>query len=285
MPLRRWEVTVNLRLVSALASALLAIPGLAAAQTVERHEVGAMLQWVNAQRAQGGVAPLTLDGRLSAVAEAHSMDMAGHGFFSHTSPQTGGPGDRIRTAGLAPQTWAENIALNQSALAAHQALVHSPGHYANIMNPALRSVGLGMVRGDSGLYVTQVFATLSGGAVAAPPAPAPVGPDAVVPSVGGLVNSALNALRNAPASLPSLPEDAPASTGCGGAAPASPAANPASLADIVSGLRRSLPRVITVVTGADAHPALGWMRRRIRRFHRVVIAPDAVLAPQDDDAP
>jgi uncharacterized protein YkwD len=40
----------------------------------------------------------------------------------------------------------------------HRALVASPGHYANLVNPDLTHVGVGIHLQGDGVYVTQVFA-------------------------------------------------------------------------------------------------------------------------------
>jgi hypothetical protein len=141
----------------ALILGLTLIPAAAFAQADER---AAMLGWINADRAAVGSPPLAADGSLDAVAEGHARDMAANGFFSHASPTSGSPGDRAEAAGIRFRMLAENIALNHSLRAAHEALMQSPGHRANLLNAGLRRVGLGLVRGPQGLFVTQLFATL-----------------------------------------------------------------------------------------------------------------------------
>jgi len=153
-------------------------PTLAWGQSDER---AAMLSWINADRAADGRPPLAPDRRLDAVADAHARDMAAHRFFSHTSPSTGAPADRAAAAGVTFRLLAENIALNQSVRAAHEALMRSPGHRANLLNGSLRRVGIGLVRGVDGVYVTQLFATYPGDAAGAAPSPvSPAAPDAEV---------------------------------------------------------------------------------------------------------
>lgn len=147
---------MRLSLPAVTACIALAAP-LAQAQSDDR---ASMLAWINAARAAEGVGPLAGDARLDAVAEAHARDMATQGFFSHTSPTTQGPGERAAAANIDFRHLAENIAMNQHARAAHEALLRSPGHRANLLSPTLRRVGLGFARGPQGLYVTQLFATL-----------------------------------------------------------------------------------------------------------------------------
>ncbi len=52
----------------------------------------------------------------------------------------------------------------------HSNLMNSPGHRANILNPDVTDVAMGVVRTESGVWVTQVFLELSGSL----PAPLPV---------------------------------------------------------------------------------------------------------------
>ena len=65
-------------------------------QTAEQGSYAAKaLSLVNAERAKQGLSALTLDQNLSAVAAAHSKDMAQRNFFSHTNPDGQSPFDRI----------------------------------------------------------------------------------------------------------------------------------------------------------------------------------------------
>lgn len=138
--------------------ASLAAP-IASAQTIDRSESSSLVTWINQARAERHLAPLASDPRLDSLAEAHSADMATWGYFSHQSPTTGTVEDRAATAGVRWRALGENIAFNQSTRAAHEALMRSPGHYANITG-AYRSVGVGIVRSGDGVYVTEVFGTL-----------------------------------------------------------------------------------------------------------------------------
>jgi hypothetical protein len=172
----------------------------AAAQTVERGEAPAMVSWINEARAQQGLGPLAQDGRLDALAEGHSLDMARTDFFDHVSPTTGSPGDRVRASGLQVRGWAENIAINSSARGAFDALLQSPGHRANILSPNLGSVGVGLVRGPRGIYVTQVFALFPNTAQGATPT-------VTVPSVptSPAVGTPAPTAPTQPSALPSWP--------------------------------------------------------------------------------
>jgi uncharacterized protein YkwD len=55
-------------------------------------------------------------------------------------------------------TAGENIALAQTLSVAHTGLMNSPGHRANILNPAYGRLGIGILDGGIyGLMITQNF--------------------------------------------------------------------------------------------------------------------------------
>jgi len=52
----------------------------------------------------------------------------------------------------------ENLAKAATVIAAYRALMQSPGHRANMMNPAFRKVGIGVQdAGTKGIMVAQEF--------------------------------------------------------------------------------------------------------------------------------
>ncbi len=117
-----------------------------------------MLALVNQERAANGLPPFTLDPALSSVARAHSLDMATRSYFSHTNPDGLSPFDRMSRAGITFRSAAENIAWAGTVDIAHTSLMNSPGHRANILNPTLNRIGIGIVPKDSrNVMVTQVF--------------------------------------------------------------------------------------------------------------------------------
>lgn len=172
------------RTVFASCLSLLCAAPLASAQTVEHGDVAPMISAINAERARASLPPLAEDPRLDAIAESHSMDMARARFFSHASPTTGQPAERVTRAGLSWTSVAENIAINQSPEAAQAALLRSPGHHENMVDPAQRSVGVGIVRHGDQVWVTQLFAALNHPLAAQPvasPAPPVASPSASAP--------------------------------------------------------------------------------------------------------
>ncbi|GAA0679822.1 CAP domain-containing protein [Streptomyces malaysiensis subsp. malaysiensis] len=67
------------------------------------------LEVVNAARARAGAAPVALDGRLTAAAEAHARAMAAHGALALESPDGTSLFHRIAAHGYTPLTVAEHI--------------------------------------------------------------------------------------------------------------------------------------------------------------------------------
>lgn len=117
-----------------------------------------MLELVNAERAKEGIAPLEADPEQTQVARAHSKDMFARGYFAHENPDGESPFDRMKKAGVKFYTAGENLALAQTLEIAHRNLMNSPGHRANIMNPAFGRLGIGVMDGGFyGLMISQEF--------------------------------------------------------------------------------------------------------------------------------
>jgi uncharacterized protein YkwD len=123
----------------------------------------AVVTLTNAERAKAGCRPLTVDATLTAVAQAHSQDMATNDYFDHNSQDGMTPFDRMTAAGYRFSTAAENIAAGQrTPQDVMTAWMNSPGHRANILNCALTQIGVGYATdssSDYGVYWTQDFGT------------------------------------------------------------------------------------------------------------------------------
>ena len=115
---------------------------------------------VNEERTARGLSPLEWDDRLVPVGRAHSEEMFALKYFSHESPVSGSPFDRLRAAGITYTRAGENLAYAQSIAVAHRALMESPGHRENILRPEFTRIGIGVVSGGAyGRMVTQLFIT------------------------------------------------------------------------------------------------------------------------------
>jgi len=118
---------------------------------------GRMLVLLNEVRQAAGISPVQPDDELREVALAHSTDMADHHFFAHVSPSTGSPADRLRRSNLLVSMFGENIAAAATPEVAHQSLMNSPGHRANMLQPLFTHVGIGARKTDAGIVVTMNF--------------------------------------------------------------------------------------------------------------------------------
>lgn len=117
-----------------------------------------MLELLNEERREHGLRPLQADAETADVARAHSVDMFVRGYFSHITPENEGPFERMRAGGVRFWAAGENLALSRTLPIAHQGLMNSPGHRANILRPTFGRVGIGIVDGGRyGLMVTQNF--------------------------------------------------------------------------------------------------------------------------------
>jgi uncharacterized protein YkwD len=116
---------------------------------------------VNEQRQTAKCPALTVDSRLTTAARGHSQDMATRNYFDHNTPDGITPWTRITKAGYKYSQAAENIAEGQKTPAlVMDAWMNSPGHRANILNCALRNIGVGLAyNGSHTPYWTQDFGT------------------------------------------------------------------------------------------------------------------------------
>jgi uncharacterized protein YkwD len=116
----------------------------------------ATLCLLNGERADRGLATLRFDSRLQRVALAHGSDMVRHLYFSHSGRDGSQPSERIRASGYLTNggRWrvGENLAWGTGELASPKAIMaawmNSAGHRANILQPAYREVGFGVLAGN-----------------------------------------------------------------------------------------------------------------------------------------
>jgi uncharacterized protein YkwD/uncharacterized membrane protein required for colicin V production len=119
-----------------------------------------LFELVNEERVQRGGSPLAWDDRLVPVARAHSEEMFELKYFSHDSPVTGSPFDRLRAGRVTYSRAGENLAYAQSVAVAHRGLMDSAGHRENILRPEFTRVGIGVINaGPYGRMFTQIFIT------------------------------------------------------------------------------------------------------------------------------
>ena len=147
-----------------------------------------MLDLINQERTSRGLNPLTINNALNDASEDHSQWMLDTNTFSHTGGGGSSATDRIAASDYELEgRWqtAENIGVQSlrgepgiadDVAQVHQSLMNSAGHRANLLDPNLEDIGIGIEVGDftydSGFRGESVMITQNFGrtdAVQSPP--------------------------------------------------------------------------------------------------------------------
>ena len=125
------------------------------AQSADEQKLRALL---NQARVKAGLPTLQWDAHLAQSAHAHGKIVAQRGQLSHQFPGEPELGERIGATGLRFNAAGENVAVAPTIEQAHEGLMGSPPHRANILSDKYNAVGLAaIVHGDQ-VYVVQNFA-------------------------------------------------------------------------------------------------------------------------------
>ncbi len=122
-----------------------------------RSAVGQVFTLGNQARAQAGVPSLQWDPALAAAALQHCRRMAAEGPIAH---RYGGEPDvaaRAAQSGAHFSLIEENVAVAPTARTIHDGWMHSPGHRANMLNPAVDHVGIALVYTRGVLYAVADY--------------------------------------------------------------------------------------------------------------------------------
>lgn len=115
-------------------------------------EMGAssLLAATNAQRADNGLGPLTLNTKLNASAQAKANDMVSRDYWNHNTPDGKEPWVFFDAAGYVYQKAGENLANSFSTSEATViGWMNSPSHRANILDTSYTEVGFGFVNAEN----------------------------------------------------------------------------------------------------------------------------------------
>ena len=119
-----------------------------------------LLARMNAARAKEGTHDLMRAAGLDAIALQRAQDLLRLDYFEHYGPEGESAFSELRARGIKYRIAGENLARNNASDArtvasAFEALMASPGHRENIVEPRFTSVGIAAVQsGDLWLYVT-----------------------------------------------------------------------------------------------------------------------------------
>jgi uncharacterized protein YkwD len=113
---------------------------------------------VNAERVAQGVPALTVSPALVKAAQAKADDMATAGYFAHRSPSGKTVATFLGLAGYRYRVAGENLAQGfTEAQVLTTALMASPGHRANILDPDFQETGIGIAQVKKGTLIVQLF--------------------------------------------------------------------------------------------------------------------------------
>ena len=139
--------------IIALAAVMFALPAWPQ-QAVEQQ----VMDLANADRAQQGLAPLKWDPALAQAAADHAQLMAQQSALSHQYPGEADLVTRCGAAGAHFRSIAENVALAPSPQALEKEWMNSAPHRANILNPTMNTIGIGLVKKGANYYAVEDFA-------------------------------------------------------------------------------------------------------------------------------
>jgi uncharacterized protein YkwD len=134
-------------LMVALTATSAALVGASPASATTTREAR-MLVKINHARANHGLPPLTASPDLMVAARGHTVAMAGARSLFHTASFS---------SLCCWDTIGENVGYGFTVRGLHSQFMHSAPHRANILDPRMRQVGVGIVKRDGALWVTEVF--------------------------------------------------------------------------------------------------------------------------------
>ncbi|HZY61751.1 MAG TPA: CAP domain-containing protein [Edaphobacter sp.] len=147
------------RLGVVLLGFLMVASAAAKAQTDASPEERALLQMANQFRAQHGIAPLAWNSALARAARIHAKRMVSEGSIEHQYPGEPDLITRAAQAGAHFTAVAENLAGRGRAAAQLQYVwMNSPTHRANLLDPKMNVVGIGVIKSGGLLYAVEDFA-------------------------------------------------------------------------------------------------------------------------------
>ena len=123
--------------------------GAAPANAGSNRDEAEFVKRINTVRASKGLVRLKINANLTNTARRWAGTMAARERIWHSNLPNG------VTARW--QKLGENVGMGPSVSALHDAFVKSPRHYANLVDPAFRYVGLGVVNIDGMSFVSEVF--------------------------------------------------------------------------------------------------------------------------------
>ena len=117
-----------------------------------------LLAAANQERAALGLRLLERNPLLAQAAAGHAREMAARGSISHQFPGEAELSARGASAGVRFSVISENVAEAPSTVEIHTLWMHSPGHRANLLDPAIDSAGISVIARAGEFYAVEDFA-------------------------------------------------------------------------------------------------------------------------------
>lgn len=159
----RWLERLVAGLAVCLVYALLMNPAPPGPVGAHRDAAATMHRWVNEERAVHDLPPLAPADDIAAVAEAWSAEMAAMVTMEH-NPSFG---DQLCcwevvtenvAYGEAYRVWLPGDPVERLTRELHEGLLSSPGHRANLLDPAVDQLGIGIhLDAEGTMWITQNF--------------------------------------------------------------------------------------------------------------------------------
>jgi len=138
--------------------------------------ISGLLSGTNAQRASNGSAPLTINSKLNAAAQAKAVNMIANDYWSHNTPDGQEPWVFIDAQGYNYTKAGENLAYGfNDSNATIIGWMNSPTHRANLLDTAFVEVGFGFLNSPNyvGSGEETLVVAMYGKPYPATPAPIP----------------------------------------------------------------------------------------------------------------
>ncbi len=125
----------------------------ASASSAERQ----IFDELNQERQKAGLPALEWNELVAEAARRHASVLSQNLELAHQYPGEPSLPERLGATGVRFTRAAENVARTEHVEDVHLALMGSPGHRANMLNPKYNAAGIGVVERDGKFYVTQDF--------------------------------------------------------------------------------------------------------------------------------
>ncbi len=126
------------------------------------HAPWDVLAAVNAMRVRAGLPALRADPLLAQVAGRYASRLAARAEVVHEPSPGDSPVARLAAAHIIADRVAENVARAPTLALAHARLLASPSHRANLLDPVVDTLGIGIASSGEDVYLVELLAAHPG---------------------------------------------------------------------------------------------------------------------------